>query len=100
VRVGFRTKKLERCYLDSSKAVREWGETIGRKYIQRINILQTAKTLNDLNSLPGLKCHPLKGDRAGQYAVRLDEAWRLIFSIEGYVLNVICILEVSRHYDD
>jgi proteic killer suppression protein len=53
-----------------------------------------------LNSLPELKCHPLKGNRAGQYAVKLDGTWRLIFSIEGDVLNIICILEVSRHYDD
>jgi proteic killer suppression protein len=100
LRVEFRSKKLEKCFLDSSKAVREWGETIARRYIQRINILQAAKTLYDLNSLPGLKCHRLKGNRAGQYAVRLDGAWRLIFSIEGDVLKVICILEVSRHYDD
>jgi len=63
-------------------------------------MLQAAKTLYDLNSLPGLECHPLKGNRAGQYAVKLDGAWRLIFSIEGDVLKIICILEVSRHYDD
>ena len=56
--------------------------------------------MSDLNSFPGLRCHPLKGSRAGQYAVKLDGAWRLIFSIEGDVLKIICILEVSRHYDD
>jgi proteic killer suppression protein len=100
LQVVFRSKKLEKCFLNSSLAVREWGETIARKYIQRINILQVAKSLYDLNSLPELKCHPLKGNRAGQYAVKLDGTWRLIFSIEGDVLNIICILEVSRHYDD
>lgn len=98
--IVFRTKKLERCFLESARGTREWGETIARKYIQRINILQAAKALYDLNAMPGLKCHALKGNRAGQYAVRLDGAWRLIFSIEGDVLKVICIMEVSRHYDD
>jgi proteic killer suppression protein len=100
VQVVFSSRKLEKCFLESSRGIREWGEAIARKYIQRINILQSAKSMSDLNSFPGLRCHPLKGSRAGQYAVKLDGAWRLIFSIEGDVLKIICILEVSRHYDD
>jgi toxin HigB-1 len=86
--------------LESSKGIREWGEAISRKYIQRINILQNAKSMADLNSFPGLRFHSLKGNWTGQYAMNLDGAWRLIFTVEGDVLKIICILEVSRHYDD
>lgn len=30
-------------------------------------------------SLPGLRCHPLKGDLRGFYAIRVSGNWRLIY---------------------
>ncbi|VAW85783.1 hypothetical protein MNBD_GAMMA18-2012, partial [hydrothermal vent metagenome] len=38
--VKFRTGKLEKCYFTSKQAVREFGDVVGRKYIQRINIIK------------------------------------------------------------
>ena len=98
--VKFRTGKLEKCYLQSKQAVREFGDVVGRKYVLRINIIKTANSLDDLSKLPGLRCHPLKGDRAGQYAVNLTGFHRLIFTVEGDCLNIAMIEEVSKHYDD
>ena len=98
--VKFRTRKLESCFLRSKQAVKEFGSVVGRKYIQRINIIKSANSLDDLKKLPGLRCHPLKGDRAGQYAVNLTGFHRLIFTVEGDCLNIAMIEEVSKHYDD
>lgn len=98
--VQFRTGKLEKCYLESKQAVREFGPSVGRKYIQRINIIKATNNLDDLKKLPGLRCHPLKGDRLGQYAINLTGFYRLIFTLEGDVLNIAVIEEVSKHYDD
>jgi len=98
--VKFRTGKLEKCYLQSKQAVREFGDVVGRKYVQRINIIKTTNSIDDLSKLPGLRCHPLKGDRAGQYAVNLTGFHRLIFTVEGEYLNIAMIEEVSKHYDD
>lgn len=96
--VKFRTGKLEKCYFTSKQAVREFGDVVGRKYIQRINIIKAAQSLDDLTQLPGLRCHPLKGDRAGQYAVNLTGFHRLIFTLEGEYLTIAMIEEVSKHY--
>lgn len=98
--VKFRTGKLERCFLESKQAVREFGQVVGRKYIQRINIIKTTNSLDNLMKMPGLRCHPLKGDRAGEYAVNLTGFHRLIFTVEGDSLNIAMIEEVSKHYDD
>jgi proteic killer suppression protein len=51
-------------------------------------------------SLPGLNCHPLKGNRKGQYAVKLTGFYRLIFTVSGDCLNIALIEDVSKHYDD
>lgn len=100
MQVIFRTRKLEREYTQSKKAFKSYGEKVGRKYIQRINIIKQAKDIDELHVLPGLRCHPLKGNRAGQYAINLTEFYRLIFTLEGNSLEIVRIEEVSKHYGD
>lgn len=56
--------------------------------------------LNELMQLPGLRCHELKGDRKGQYAIKLTGFYRIIFTVIGKKLEIACIEEVSKHYDD
>jgi toxin HigB-1 len=34
-------------------------------------------------NFPGWKLHPLKGELAGHWAVRIDKSWRLTFAFEG-----------------
>lgn len=98
--VTFRTRKLERQYRESDKAIRAYGLQIGRKYISRINIIKQTKDIDELMNLPVLRCHPLKGDRAGQYAIILAGFYRLIFTLKGDALEIVHIEEVSKHYDD
>ena len=46
---------------------------------RRLDELKAATTLDDINRLPGPRCHELKGNRAGQLSVDLDHPYRLIF---------------------
>ncbi len=98
--VTFRTKQLEKCYEKSQQAVRAYGEDVARKYIQRINIIKNSENIDVLVKLPGLRCHPLKGNLAGQYSIKLTGFYRLIFVLQGEALNIVRIEEVSKHYDD
>ncbi len=98
--VKFRKSKLEKCYLKEREASRAFGDEVGRKYIQRINIIKRARNIDELKVLPALRCHPLKGDRKGQYAVNLTGFYRLIFTLEGESLEITLIEEVSKHYGD
>ena len=100
MKVTFRTRKLEREYLKSDKAVKSYGAEVARKYIQRINIIKQTRDIDELCRLPGLRCHPLRGDRKGQYAVKLTGFYRLLFTLHGDELEIAHIEEVSKHYDD
>lgn len=100
MKTRFRTRTLQREYEDGSKAARAYGERVGRKYIQRVNLIKNALDFETLKALPGLDCHPLKGNRKGQWAVKLTGFWRLIFVLEDDVHSIVCIEEVSKHYDD
>ena len=33
--------------------------------------------------LPGFRLHPLKGDRAGYWAISVSRNWRVVFRFEG-----------------
>ena len=100
VEVIFANKKLEKCYLDHLQGRRAWGPEVGRKYIQRIDLLQEAADMPEVRKLPGLDCHPLKGGRKGQFGITLHGRWRLIFSLQGDKARIIRVEEVSKHYGD
>jgi proteic killer suppression protein len=100
VEVRFRTRKLQKQYEKSREAEKICGREVARKYIQRVNIIKQARDINELCALPGLRCHQLRGDRQGQWAVKLTRFYRLIFTLQGKKLEIAHIEEVSKHYDD
>jgi len=50
-----------------------------RQAYKRLEILAAAATLADLRNLPSNRLEALKGDRAGQYSIRINDQWRLCF---------------------
>ena len=45
----------------------------------KLDRLEAAVTLKDLAALPGNRFEILKGDRKGQYSVRINDQWRVCF---------------------
>ena len=46
---------------------------------RKLTQLQAATTLEFLRSPPGNRLEALKGDRAGQYSIRVNDQWRICF---------------------
>jgi len=45
--------------------------------------LHAATRLDTLRVPPGNRLEALKGDRAGQYSIRINDQWRICFRWEG-----------------
>jgi len=46
--------------------------------------MNNARQLNDLRVPPGNRLEALKGDRLGQYGIRINDQWRICFTwIDG-----------------
>ena len=45
----------------------------------KLQMLDAAKRLDDLRVPPGNRLEALKGDRAGQHSIRVNERWRICF---------------------
>lgn len=55
----------------------------------KLEILNAAPSLDSLKVPPGNKLKALKGDRSGQFSIRINNQWRLCFVWkDNNVLNV------------
>jgi toxin HigB-1 len=50
-----------------------------RQAFKRLEILAAATSVQDLRGLPSNRLEALKGDRAGQFSIRINMQWRLCF---------------------
>jgi len=60
------------------KRVREF-EGFRRQAEKRLDILDAATGLPDLQALPSNALESMKGDRKGQYSIRINMQWRICF---------------------
>jgi len=45
----------------------------------KLDRMQAATSLSDLAALPGNRFEALRGDRKGQYSIRINDQWRIVF---------------------
>jgi len=69
--IRFRTRILQRQYENSSEAFKAYRKNVATKYIQRINLIKTVRNIDELMQIRTLRCHPLKGNRKGQWSITL-----------------------------
>jgi toxin HigB-1 len=75
--VSYRDKRTER--LASGHRVKEFSG-FARQAELRLDRLDAATSLADLAALPGNRLEALRGDRAGQFSIRINDQWRICFA--------------------
>ena len=98
--VKFKTNKLQKQYENSKDGEKAYGLDVAKRYVNRVNLLKSAKSFDDLYRIPQLKFHPLTGNRKGEFAISLTGFYRLIITNDGDTFDIAKIEEVSKHYDD
>jgi toxin HigB-1 len=59
-------------------------------------MLNQARALSDLRVPPGNRLEPLKGDRRGQYSIRINQHWRICFRWQQ---GAVCDVEIVDYHD-
>jgi proteic killer suppression protein len=67
----FRTGKAKRLPSD-----------VARRVLRKLEAVHVAVRVTDLRVPPGNRLHALKGDRAGQHAIAVNDQWRICFRFE------------------
>lgn len=74
--LSYRDKRTER--FANGKFVKAF-QGFEKQAAKRLSILNAAPTLDSLRALPSNRLEALKGDRKGQYSIRINDQWRLCF---------------------
>jgi toxin HigB-1 len=64
-------------------AVPKFGPNVQKIAWRRLAYLNAAGRIGDLAVPPGNKLEKLKGDRAGQYSIRVNDQYRICFKWAG-----------------
>lgn len=74
--LGYRDKRTERFAKGDFVGAFQGFEAQASR---RLSVLNAAVSLDTLRALPGNRLEALKGDRAGQYSIRINQQWRICF---------------------
>jgi proteic killer suppression protein len=77
VLLSFGDKTTERVW--QRETVRSFDPELLRSAVRKLLILDAAEQLNDLTVPPDNRLEKLRGDRAGQHSIRINQQWRICF---------------------
>ena len=74
---SFKDKRAERLF--NGDRVSEF-QSFARQAEKRLRLLEAADSLTALRMLPSNRLETLKGQRLGQYSIRINRQWRICFT--------------------
>jgi proteic killer suppression protein len=74
---SFSSKETERVWQGQSS--RKFPREIQVRALRKLRQLDAAETIEDLRNPPGNRLELLKGERAGQMSIRINDQWRICF---------------------
>lgn len=83
----FKDKETQKIF--NRQRSRKLPSDIQQVALRKLRMLNRAETIQDLRVPPANRLERLKGDREGQYSIRVNDQWRLCFDWkDGDALNV------------
>jgi len=74
---SFRDRDTERLF--RRERVRKFGADLQKVGLRKLRMLDAATVIDDLRVPPGNRLEKLKGERAGQHSIRINNQWRICF---------------------
>lgn len=74
---GFADREAERIW--HGRRSRRLPSDIQPVVLRKLRLLNQARVLADLRVPPGNRLEALRGNRAGQHSIRINEQWRICF---------------------
>lgn len=74
---SFRDRDTEKLF--RREPVRRLSRAVQRASLRKLLLLDAAEQLADLRVPPGNRLEKLRGSRAGQHSIRINDQWRICF---------------------
>ncbi|MCE9638290.1 MAG: type II toxin-antitoxin system RelE/ParE family toxin [Planctomycetes bacterium] len=76
---SFASQDVERFFRDGRTPRRAGWANVSRIAARKLDLLDYAAALTDLNAPPGNRLEALKGDLRGLHSIRVNDQWRIVF---------------------
>jgi proteic killer suppression protein len=77
---SFRSREAEALF--DRQPIRRIPPDVQRSALRKLRMLTRAESLQDLRVPPANRLEALRGDRKGQYSIRINDRWRICFRWE------------------
>jgi len=74
---SFKCKEAERIFKRIYS--KKFPSDIQRSALKKLRMINRAQNIQDLRMPPGNRLEELKGNRKGQYSIRINDQWRICF---------------------
>lgn len=91
---SFKDKEAEKLF--NRERSLKLPEDLQRTAFRKLRMLNRAIQLKDLRVPPANRLEKLKGDRAGQYAIRINSQWKICFNWSGNDAYEVEIVDYHR----
>jgi len=98
LQIKYRTKAIGRICTNASVAVKKYGIEMAERIHLRIDQIEAAESVEFMIKYRIGRCHMLRGNRSGQYAVDLVNPNRLVFEITGDEIQIVNIIEIIDYH--
>ena len=99
----YKTNSLEKECTDFNRATKSYGLNCAKILHRRIRELKASESLEEMIAFKIGRCHALKGDLSGKYALDLEHPYRLIVESTGdltetFGIRIVKLLEVTDYH--
>ena len=98
MKVVYKNKNLEKICTNAQAARETYGAENAKKIKQRLGEITASPNAQYMVANRLGRCHPLKGNRKGQFAVDLVHPFRLIFHEENGAIVIAKIEEIVNYH--
>jgi proteic killer suppression protein len=96
--VEFHNADLDRLEVEA-RFTGGFGADVVKAFRRRIQAIRAAKDERDLFAVRGNHLEKLKGQRAHQYSMRLNDQWRLIFEVKKSLpKNIVVVIDIEDYH--
>lgn len=96
--IEYKNKALCRLCTNASVAAKKYGQEMAEKIQIRIDQIRAAESIEQMLQYRVGRCHQLRHNRSGQYAVDLVHPMRLVFECNETEIQIACIIEITDYH--
>ena len=96
--IEYKNNQIRKLCEDSGFAQKKLGELRAEKLDQRLGEIRAADSVEQMIQFRIGGCHQLRHDRKGQYAVNLDQPYRLVFEQKANMIQIVRIIEIVDYH--